>query len=97
MDWFERRILQYVVSCAPYNAMCDEDAFPEFGMRVDQLVRRFVEIVTAQREGGAHLAEEDRDLVSRARDLAARRSSRGSRPGPPILYAGRRAPAPAPR
>ena len=37
MDWFDRKVLQYVLFWGPAGGMDDEDVFPEFGMRVDQL------------------------------------------------------------
>ncbi|MDT5171533.1 MAG: hypothetical protein QOD02_4883, partial [Mycobacterium sp.] len=41
MDWFDRRIVEYVLMWAPYGRLPDEDVFPEFGMTGHQLWVRF--------------------------------------------------------
>ena len=46
MDWFDRKVLLYVLFWASAGGMDDEDVFPEFGMRVDQLNERFNSIVS---------------------------------------------------
>ena len=34
IDWFDRKVLHYVLFWAPAGGMDDEDVFPEFGMRL---------------------------------------------------------------
>jgi hypothetical protein len=83
MDWFDRRIVKYVLMWAPYGRPPDEDVFPEFGMTGHQLWVRFTAIVSNLTSRDGDLDELDRALIARARTVAppARRwlSSRQSR------------------
>jgi len=67
MDWFDRKVLQYVLFWAPAGGMEDEDVFPEFGMRVDQLNERFNSIISTLSGCSSHIDDTDRDLLARAR------------------------------
>jgi len=67
MDWFDRKVLQYVLFWAPAGGMDDEDVFPEFGMRVDQLNERFNSIISTLSGCSSHIDDTDRDLLARAR------------------------------
>ena len=67
VDWFDRKVLQYVLFWAPAGGMDDEDVFPEFGMRVDQLNERFNSIVSTLRGCSSNIDATDRDLLVRAR------------------------------
>ena len=67
MDWFDRKVLEYVLLWAPCGTMFDEDVFPEFGMRVDQLNERFNAIITTLSARAGELDYLDRDLLARAR------------------------------
>jgi ribosome-associated protein len=72
MDWFERRILQYVLAWGPHGSMSDEDTFPEFGMKVTQLNERFARIIAASRDHIDRLDDADRNLITRARSFHLR-------------------------
>jgi ribosome-associated protein len=72
MDWFERRILQYVLAWGPHGSMSDEDTFPEFGMKVTQLYERFARIIAASRDQVNRLDDADRKLITRARSFHLR-------------------------
>ena len=67
MDWFDRKVLHYVLFWAPAGGMDDEDVFPEFGMRVDQLNERFDSIISTLSGRGNNIGDSDRDLLARAR------------------------------
>jgi hypothetical protein len=67
MDWFDRRIVQYVLRWAPYGRLPDEDVFPEFGMDGHQLWVRYTAIVSKLTSCDRDLDDLDRALVVRAR------------------------------
>jgi hypothetical protein len=67
MDWFDRKVLHYVLFWAPAGGMDDEDVFPEFGMRVDQLSERFNSIISTLNGCSNKINDSDRDLLARAR------------------------------
>lgn len=66
IDTYERQILVFVLAWAPYGGPCDDDTFPEFGLRADQLRNRFQRIVVAMMACRDGLDEQDRDLLARA-------------------------------
>jgi len=66
MDWFDRKVLHYVLFWAPAGGMDDEDVFPEFGMRVDQLNERFNSIISTLSGCSNNIDDGDRDLLARA-------------------------------
>ena len=70
MDWFDRRIVEYVLMWAPYGRLPDEDVFPEFGMTGQQLCVRFTAIVSYLTSRDGDLNELDRSLIARARTVA---------------------------
>ena len=57
MDWFDRKVLHYVLFWAPAGGMDDEDVFPEFGMRVDQLNERFDSIISTLSGRGNNIGD----------------------------------------
>ena len=67
MDWFDRKILQYVLFWAPADGMYEEEVFPEFGMSVDQLNERFNSIVSTLSGCSSNIDATDRELLARAR------------------------------
>jgi hypothetical protein len=69
MDWFDRKVVEYVVLWAPYGPLRNEDVFPQFGMGVRQLRLRFDAIVAGLADRVADLDELDRALVAQAREL----------------------------
>jgi RNA polymerase sigma-70 factor, ECF subfamily len=66
LDWFEREILRFVLVWAPHGKLWDEDVFPMFGMRVDQLLDRSRSIVAALVPRLDHVAQSDRELLDSA-------------------------------
>jgi hypothetical protein len=69
MEWFDRKIVEYVITWAPYGPLRDEEVFPEFGMGVWQLRSRFSAIVT-KLAARADLDEVDRTMVARVGKLS---------------------------
>lgn len=65
MDWFDREIVGYVVRWAN-GAMWDEDVYPMFGMNVDQLIRRFHQIISRSVLNLDQLGPTDRKLIGEA-------------------------------
>jgi hypothetical protein len=75
MDWFERRIVQYVLMWAPYGLLPEDDVFPTFGMTGPELMARFAGIVSAATPPDRDLDDSDRALLDRAalpRDVTAK-------------------------
>ena len=72
IEWFDRRILQFVLMWAPYGGSSDEDSFPQFGMTGYAVQMRFREIITTKVALSYHLSEADRALLSRAWHLQLR-------------------------
>jgi hypothetical protein len=70
MEWFDRKIVEYVITWVPYGPLRDEEVFPEFGMGVRKLCSRFNAIVAKLAAAAADLDEVDRTLMIRARELA---------------------------
>jgi hypothetical protein len=70
MEWFERKIVEYVLVWAPYGHLQDEDVFPEFGMSVRQLRARFTAIVSRLTARAKDLDVFDQALLVRARELS---------------------------
>ena len=80
MDWFDRRIVEYVLMWAPYGRLPDEDVFPEFGMNGHQLWARFTAIVSNLTACEGDLDDLDRTLIIRARAVAPLAVTRLSSP-----------------
>ncbi|MCW2688367.1 MAG: hypothetical protein JWR37_3257 [Mycobacterium sp.] len=70
MDWFDRKIVEYVLMWAPYGHLHDEDVFPEFGMGARQLHKRFATIISTLTSRAGDLDDLDRALVARAHHLS---------------------------
>jgi hypothetical protein len=70
MEWFERKIVEYVLLWAPYGHLRDEDVFPEFGMSVRQLRARFTTIISRLTARAKDLDVFDQALLVRARELS---------------------------
>jgi len=82
MDWFDRKVVEYVVRWSPYGPLHDEDVFPEFGMGVRQLRTRFNAIVAEQTARPTELDEPDRALLGRARVLLRAKHAARTGSGP---------------
>lgn len=67
MDWYDRRIIEFVVRWAPFGGPPDDDLLPRFGLTRRQFAERFKYIVSAKEE--PTLADSDRELLAEARQL----------------------------
>lgn len=65
MDWFDRRILEHVIVCAPYGGVPEDDVLPRFGLTVDQFRGRVAAIVGEA--SATLLTVTDRALLLRVR------------------------------
>lgn len=70
LDWFDREIVRYVLQWAPEGDVWDEDVYPVFGMTVEQLVDRFRGIIATFLPRVGYLAQSDRELLARVRNLS---------------------------
>ena len=64
MDWFDRRIVQYVLHWQPFGGPPEEEVLPRFGMSLPQLNRRFNRIVNRMEVQRETLRSEDVALLS---------------------------------
>ena len=80
MDWFDRRILQFVLAWAPYVGRSDEVVYPEFGITAEELLPRFQWIVASQTKRVRDLENADQLLLARASAHVRRMGCAGPRP-----------------
>jgi len=66
LDWYDRRILEYVLRWAPYSGPPADEAFVQFGLNPDELGRRFCAVVDAFARELESLERSDRELLDRA-------------------------------
>lgn len=66
LDWFDRKIVEFILAWAPYDGPIDDEAFPEFGMSTADLKARFVEIIAMQSLFGPEMGSDDWALLQRA-------------------------------
>jgi hypothetical protein len=64
LDRFDRDLLAFLLSWAPYGGPPDNECFVEFGMNAERLHERCVHVVSTTR--AVDCGEEDRDLLLRA-------------------------------
>jgi hypothetical protein len=64
MDWFDRRIVQYMLHWQPFGGPPEEEVLPRFGMSLPQLNRRFDRIVKRMEVQREALRSEDVALLS---------------------------------
>jgi hypothetical protein len=76
IDSFDRELVAYVVSWAPFGGPPVEEILPRFGLSSDSLDQRIHQIVTDNRE--RNLVMEDRVLLLRARALVNSRRLRAN-------------------
>lgn len=69
MDEFDRHVLNFVLTWAPFGGHTDDEAFPEFGLSAHELWTRFAEVTAAAELQVAELGEWDALLVNRARQV----------------------------
>ncbi len=77
LDRFDRDLLSFVVSWAPYGGPPDNECFVEFGMSADRLRQRCVQVVSTTR--AADCAEDERELLLRTCRLLLGQRHRESR------------------
>lgn len=69
LDWYDRRILEFVVECGPCSQPTDEQTLACFGISARRVMRRLDAVIDLHAVPGTTLGEPDRDLVKRARAL----------------------------
>jgi hypothetical protein len=69
MDSFDRHLVQFVVTWAPFGGPTDEDTYPRFGLRGGRLWNRFNRIVASAESVLPELEEGDAKLIGQARAL----------------------------
>lgn len=75
MDWFDRRVVEFVQAWAPYGGPREEDVFPLFGMSRMRLLRRFDRIVDRLvRQVDEDPNSVDRELLSHVRAILRTRT-----------------------
>ncbi|WP_157625889.1 hypothetical protein [Mycobacterium sp. 155] len=65
-DWFDRKIIEFILAWAPYDGPTDDETFPEFGMSTVDLKARFIEIIAMQTLLRQVMGSDDRALLQRA-------------------------------
>ena len=74
MDSFDRQIVQYVRSWAPFGGPPQDEILPLFGLTFPQFDQRFRDIIASLQLRMSVLTEEDKELlVTVQRMLAARK------------------------
>jgi hypothetical protein len=66
LDWFDRKIIEFILAWAPYDGPTDDETFPEFGMSTEDLKARFVEIIAMQTLLRHVMGSDDLVLLQRA-------------------------------
>jgi hypothetical protein len=69
MDAFDRHLVQFVVTWAPFGGPADEDTYPRFGLRGRKLWNRFNRIVANAESLLPELGEDDAELIEQARAI----------------------------
>ncbi|KAA0099493.1 hypothetical protein CIW49_07690 [Mycolicibacterium sp. P1-18] len=69
LDWYDRRILEFVVECGPRSQPTDEQTFACFGISAQRVMRRLDAVIGLDDTPGTTLGETDRDLLERVRAL----------------------------
>jgi hypothetical protein len=78
LDRFDRDLLSFMVSWAPYGGPPDNECFVEFGMSAEEIHQRCVHVVSTTR--AADCSDPERDLLLRTcRLLVDGRGQRDSR------------------
>jgi len=67
LDWYDRRILEFVVECGPCSQPTDEQTLACFGISAQRVLRRLEAVIDLADAPGTTLGEPDRDLLKRAR------------------------------
>jgi hypothetical protein len=67
VNQFDRHLVSFVLTWAPFGGPTDEDTFPRFGLRANRVMGRFRRIVAAAEAKSDTLDPSDADLVTQAR------------------------------
>jgi hypothetical protein len=71
LDWYDRRILEFVVECGPRAQPTDEQTLPCFGISAQRVMRRLDAVIDVVGSQQLPLGENDRELVTRAMTIRA--------------------------
>lgn len=66
LDWYDRRILEFVVECGPRAQPTDEQTLACFGISAQRVMRRLDAVIDVVDSHQLRLGENDRELVTRA-------------------------------
>lgn len=66
LDWYDRRILEFVVECGPRSQPTDEQTLACFGISAQRVLRRLDAVIDVVDSHQVLLGETDRELVRRA-------------------------------
>jgi hypothetical protein len=69
LDAYDRHVLNFVLTWAPFGGHSDDDAFPEFGLNAQQLCGLFEEIANRATSSLGLLNDWDANLIRRAQRL----------------------------
>ena len=69
MDAFDRHLVQFVVTWAPFGGPVDEDTYPRFGLSGRRMWNRFHRIVAAAELVLCELEDDDAELIRQARTV----------------------------
>ena len=69
MDSFDRQLVSFVLTWAPFGGADDEDTFPRFGLRAGAVWQRFERILDAVAAGQLRVRDGDAELIRRAGEL----------------------------
>jgi len=71
LDWYDRRILEFVVECGPRAQPTDEQTLACFGISAQRVMRRLDAVIEVVDSHQLRLGEKDRELVTRAMTIRA--------------------------
>jgi hypothetical protein len=71
LDWYDRRILEFVVECGPRAQPTDEQTLACFGISAQRVMRRLDAVIDVVDSHQLRLGENDRELVTRAMTIRA--------------------------
>jgi hypothetical protein len=66
LDWYDRRILEFVVECGPGCQPTDEQTLTCFGISAQRVMRRLDAVIEVVDGHQLRLGDTDRELVRRA-------------------------------
>ncbi|MDT5069363.1 MAG: hypothetical protein QOK02_5518 [Mycobacterium sp.] len=75
LDWYDRRILEFVVDCGPGRQPTDEQTLACFGISAQRVMRRLDAVIDVVDNHELRLGETDRELVRCAVLVRATRHS----------------------